>query len=284
MEIKKKFYSHSKLSTFEQCPLKFKYRYIDKIIPEIKKSIEAHLGTCVHSTLEWAYSEVQKSHIPSLDEIIVYFSKKWKQDYSADIIIVKENLTAKDYFNKGIEFLVNYYQKNYPFDDNTIELEKKIKIKLDSDGEYNIIGFIDRLVQNLEKNEFEVHDYKTANSLPTQEKIDNDRQLALYSIAIKEIYGEDKEVKLIWHYLAHNKKIISKRTNEQLQNLKKQTLELIKKIESTKEFPSKKTILCNWCEYKNICPVWNQENQNKIFEKNKKKFSKYPITSKYIKD
>ena len=283
--MKKRFYSHSKLSTFEQCPLKFKYRYIDKIIPEIKKTIEAHLGTCVHSALEWIYTKVKKNHIPSLDEIIVYFSKKWQETYTPDIVIIKEDLTQKDYFNNGINFLVTYYQNHYPFDDNTIDVEKKIKIKLDSNGEYNIIGFIDRLVQNLEKNEFEIHDYKTANSLPTQEKIDNDRQLALYSIAIKEIYGENKEIKLIWHYLAHNKKIISKRTNEQLKNLKKQTLELIKKIESTKEFPPKKSILCKWCEYKNICPLFNkktkEENSVKISGEIKEK---YPTTSKYIKD
>ena len=35
-------YSHSRLSTFEQCPFKFKLRYIDEIEPEIEKTIEAH--------------------------------------------------------------------------------------------------------------------------------------------------------------------------------------------------------------------------------------------------
>ena len=34
-------YSHSKLSAFEQCPLKFKYRYIEKKTPDIEKTIEA---------------------------------------------------------------------------------------------------------------------------------------------------------------------------------------------------------------------------------------------------
>ena len=48
-------YSHSRLSTFEQCPFKFKLRYIDKIIPEIENTIESFLGGIVHETLEWIY-------------------------------------------------------------------------------------------------------------------------------------------------------------------------------------------------------------------------------------
>ncbi len=140
-------------------------------------------------------------------------------------------------------------------------------------------GFIDRLVYNLQTGEYEVHDYKTANSLPSLQKIQNDRQLALYSIAVKEKYGKDKDVSLIWHYLAFNRKIISKRTDEQLQRLKDDTIELIKTIESTERYPTNKTSLCSWCEYKPICPQWNsnppetkeeaEEYLRELFEKNK---------------
>ena len=54
-------YSYSKLNTFKQCPLKFKFRYIDKIIPKIERTIEAHLGSVVHETLEWIYKQVKKA-------------------------------------------------------------------------------------------------------------------------------------------------------------------------------------------------------------------------------
>jgi putative RecB family exonuclease len=259
-------YSHSKLSTFEQCPLKYKLRYIDKIVPEIEKTIESHLGTIVHDTLEWIYNTVsQDNKTLSLDEIITYYSVKWQDEFSKEILIVKKELDEKDYFEKGVEFLINYYNKYSPFKDGTIECEKRITIELDENTKIN--GFIDRLVHNIETGEYEIHDYKTANSLPTQEKMDQDRQLALYSIAIKELYGKDKEVCLIWHYLAHNQKICSRRTNEQLEKLKEETLDLIEEIENTKEFPGKKSMLCNWCEYKSICPEWNFQLDEKISEK-----------------
>ena len=127
-------YSHSKLSAFEQCKLKYKYRYIDKIVPEVEQTIESHLGKRVHNALEWLYVRVREKTIPTLDEVIMYYSKDWQDKFKPEFIIVKQELTAEDYFNKGIEFLINYYTKHQPFDDNTLELEKKIIFNLDAEG------------------------------------------------------------------------------------------------------------------------------------------------------
>lgn len=262
-----KIFSHSRLSTFEQCKLKYRYRYIEGIIPEIEKTIESHLGSSVHSALEWLYKQIKTGKIPAVDEVILIYKNQWDEDYEDEIPIVKKYLNAEDYFNKGVEFLINYYVTHHPFNDNTLEVEKEIIFDLDSSGEYKIRGFIDRLAQNPETGEYEVHDYKTSRNLPTKETLDADRQLALYSIAIKEKYGKDKPVKLVWHYLSFNKKLDSKRTNEQLEKLKRDTLNLIKEIENTQEFPPEKSTLCHWCEYKNICPAWGKkppEKQTKL--------------------
>jgi len=250
-------YSHSRISTFEQCPLKFKYKYIDKIEPEIEKTIEALLGEVVHLTLEWIYNKVKDEKItPTLEQVIDYYSENWQKLYNDKISIVKKEFEAKDYFEKGVNFLLSYYYKHQPFIDGTIACEKKVFIDLDE--ETKIQGIIDRLVLNPETQEYEIHDYKTANSMPPREKFENDRQLALYSIAIKEMFGNEKKVCLIWHYLAHNQKVCVRKTDEQLAQLKKDTLESIKKIESTKTFPHQKTILCNWCEYKSMCSAWKK--------------------------
>jgi len=251
-EKKSKIYSHSRLSAFEQCPLKFKYRYIDNIPPAIEATIESHLGSAVHSTLEWLHKEVMQKRIPKINDVITYYAVKWQETYSEDTLIIKKELTQKDYFNKGVQFLADYYSKNHPFNDNTLEVEKHIIINLD--GNKKIQGFIDRLTYNTETEEYEIHDYKTSNFLPMREKLENDRQLALYAIAIKEIFGSNKKVCLVWHYLAHNQKICFRKTNGQLEQLKKEILELINKIESTEKFYSKKSALCNWCEYKEYCP------------------------------
>jgi len=254
-------YSHSKLETFEQCNLKFKFRYIDKIIPEIGKSIEAHLGHVVHKTLEWLYCQIKKKDTPTIEQIISHYAEKWQEEFTEDIIIVKKEFTDKDYFNKGVEFLVKYYTKNHPFEDNTIATEHKIE--LDLAEEIKLIGFVDRLVHNLQNNEIEIHDYKTGNSMPTEKQIKNNRQLALYSLAIKETFGKDKNICLIWHFLAHDTKICIRKTDEELDNLKQEIINLVKQIEGTTNYPPNKSILCNWCEYKSMCPEFNNKPKDK---------------------
>lgn len=263
-------YSHSKLSMFEQCPYKYKLKYIENITPEIEKSIEAHLGTSVHNTLEWIYTQVLNENIPTLDDSILKYSEEWSEKDADQFLIVKKEFTSKDYFEKGVKFIIDYYSKYHPFNDGTLALEKKIEMPL---GDHVIVGYIDRL--SLKENEIKIHDYKTANSLPPKEKVESDRQLALYSIAIQEKYGKDKKIKLVWHYLAHNMEITSTRTDEQLEMLKKEILELIKKIEEATEFPKCESILCNWCEYKNICCGNPEKTQTE---------KEFPTIAKYIKE
>jgi len=251
-------YSHSKIETFEQCKLKFKYRYIDKIVPEIAKGIEAHLGDIIHKSLEWLYMLVLKNRIPSINDLILFYSEKWQEAYSSKMPIVNKTMTAKDYFNRGVEFLVNYYMKYHPFQDNTIATEKRIEIDLDKTGNKKLIGYIDRLAHNLENNEIEIHDYKTSNTIMAKEKVENSRQLTIYSLAIKEMFGKEKNVCMIWHFLAHDMKICLRKTNEELEGVKKEIIEIIDEIERTRDFPPTKSQLCYWCEYMNICPVWNK--------------------------
>jgi putative RecB family exonuclease len=250
-------YSYSRLETFEKCRLKFKYRYIDKIIPEIPKNIEAHLGTIIHETLEWLYIQIMNNALPSLDDVIIYYSEKWAEEYTHDILIVNKFMAEKDYFNKGVNFLIDYYFKHQPFQEHTIATEKRIEINLDETGEKKLVGFIDRLAHNIATNELEIHDYKTANTLPTMEELEQNRQLALYSLAIKEEFGRDKNISLIWHYLAHNQNVCIRKTNEQLEKLKREVIELINQIEATTQFPASLSRLCDWCEYKDMCEARN---------------------------
>lgn len=250
-------YSHSRLSSFEQCRYRYKLRYLDKVPSPVEKSIETHLGSCVHDALEWLYKEVKDNNrTPEIDEIIQKYADRWKQDFKEDFIIVKKEFTSQDYFDKGVKFLLDYYLKHQPFKDGTISMEERVWINLEEDFPHKIIGYIDRLVHNKQKDEYEIHDYKTGKSIPSQRELDKDRQLALYSIAIKEKYGKDKPILLTWHYLSHNKQVFSRRTPEQLDKLKKDTIKLIHEIETNKEWPITKTILCNWCEYKTICKAF----------------------------
>ncbi len=246
-------YSYSKLTCFEQCPFKYRLKYIERIKPPIEQTIENCLGKTVHSSLEWLYKEIKKGKVPSAEDLVRAYASNWRKIYSSGALITNERMTKEDYFNRGVGFLLDYYLANYPFDDNTLDVEKKIGFELE--GRY-ILGFIDRLAYDKTKGEYVVHDYKTSGTLPTKERIEKDKQLSIYTLAIKELFGKTKRVLLVWHYLHFNKKIFMRKSDKDLEKVKRELLDLILKIESESSFRPTPSGLCEWCEYKKYCPVF----------------------------
>jgi hypothetical protein len=53
--------------------------------------------------------------------------------------------------------------------------------------------------------------------------------------------------------------MVSERTPEQLEELKKSVRAAIGEIESCEVFEPSVSTLCDWCEYKEMCPAWGHE-------------------------
>jgi putative RecB family exonuclease len=251
-------YSHSRLQTYENCPLQFKYRYVDKIETEIEQTIEAFLGSRVHETLEKLYRDLKMTKKTSLAELLSYFNQIWQKNWYDPILVVKKEYAPEDYRKLGEMCLSDYYHRYHPFDQGkTLGLEQMIFIPLDNQGKYKIRGYIDRLTLS-EDGRYEIHDYKTSGHLPDQNNLDSDRQLALYQIGVESKWKDVKKVDLVWHYLVFDKEMRSQRTPEDLKELKAQTIDLINQIEKAKkgdEFPPQESNLCDWCQFYSICPA-----------------------------
>lgn len=249
-------YSHSKLSTFEQCPYKYKLHYIDKEEEDIPNTIEPFLGDMVHQTLEKLYKDLKFQKVNSLRQILKFYNDLWKKEWNEDILIVKSLLKARNYKKMGEKFITDYYNHYTPFDQMTIlGLETQDKMML-SDGSYYHVR-IDKLA--CKGDVYYVCDYKTNSHLKDQEEADSDRQLAMYSIFVKDKFKDAKKVILLWHMLAFDKEVTSERTEEQLKQLQEETINLIKEIENCNNFKTNVTNLCNYCGYKSKCPSFKHE-------------------------
>jgi RecB family exonuclease len=251
-------YSHSRLSSFENCRKQFEFRYIQKI-PSETESIEAFVGKRVHEILERLYLFIGRGQIPGVEKVVDRYQKLWDETYDADRVrIIREGTPLSFYRNLGESCLRGYYLRHYPFDDSeTLGIEKRVVFPLDDAGEYKMQGIIDR-ISRAHDGVIEVHDYKTGARVPSQKMLDQDRQLALYQIGLTRQFGEDQPFRLVWHYVAKNQIRVSTRTPEQLTKLRETTIGRIDEIQSATEFPAKKISLCPWCEYKNRCPLWTR--------------------------
>lgn len=249
-------YSHSKLGAFEGCPYKFKLRYVDRISRRTQ-GIEAFMGSCVHEALEELYRAVGFAKVPLLDEVCRVYESVWDRDWNDEVKIVREGLEAGDYRRKGRRCVEDYYRRYTPFDQGkTLGLEERILIDL-AGGRYQLQGYIDRLAQ-VSDGHYEIHDYKSSNSLPAQAEADADRQLALYQIGIQRRWNDVDKVDLVWHYVVFDKEIRSTRTPEQLEQLESEVVAEIEKVEAAVRagrFPTNESRLCDWCEYPDLCPA-----------------------------
>ncbi|HPW17733.1 MAG TPA: PD-(D/E)XK nuclease family protein [Candidatus Aminicenantes bacterium] len=248
-------YSNSQLSTFEQCPLQYRFSYVDGI-KRREEGVEAFLGQRFHDAMEWLYGEIA-FRVPSLEDVLAYYEKDWADRWHAEVKIVKAGRTADDYRLMGRRFIEAYHRRHHPFDEGQVlGLERYIRFKLDDAGRYRMKGIIDRLMRAPD-GAFEIHDYKTGSKLPDQREIDADRQLALYQIGVEELWPEAREsgVRLVWHEVAFDVEMRSTRSAEALGELKARVASLIDRIEAEREFPLRESALCGWCPYWDLCPA-----------------------------
>jgi putative RecB family exonuclease len=246
-------YSHSQLSTYETCSHQYKLAYIDKIEVETE-GIEAFMGSRVHEALEKLYRDLKVTKLNTLEELLAFYRQSWEKNWNDRVQIIRKEYSAEEYKHLGEKCISDYYKRYYPFDQGrTLGLEENIFFPLEEGKEYWIRGFIDR-VTLVDHSILEIHDYKTSNRLPSQVDVHSDRQLAFYQMGVAEKWQDIQEVRLIWHYLTFDTEIHSSRTPDQLQELRRATLELIHRIEADRQFLPKEGPLCDWCDYQGICP------------------------------
>jgi len=247
-------YSHSRLGTYEQCPLKYKYAYIDGI--KLRKDhAESFLGSRFHEVMEHLYEQAP-ARVPTLDDLTALFNANWDKKWHAGVIIHNNERSADDYRAIGLRAIADYYKRYAPFDSGRVlGLERELIIGLDETGRHQVRCIIDRLMRR-DDDVFEIHDYKTSGFLPVQADLAADRQLALYEIAVRGSWPDVAGVELVWHYVSFDIEMGSRRTPEELSELRQKIIALIDEIEAATDFPPHESSLCSWCNFQEICPLF----------------------------
>jgi len=262
-------YSISRIGTFEDCRLRYKYQYVDRLKAD-KETIEAFMGSRAHEALAELYGFVKNGVVKPRDWLLARYDDLWGKNLTPAVKVVRSDYTEDDYRRKGRKCLDDYYGEYAPFDQaKLVATEKEISFKLkDGNVEISFRGIIDRLDWNDKEKIYEIHDYKTSGSLPTQADADTDNQLGLYHIAVRSLWPDIDLVKLIWHYLLFNKRIESSRTQEKLAELEKAMILKVKEIEACADYPPKRSALCDWCGFQDICPEWKHPEAMKKLPEN----------------
>jgi putative RecB family exonuclease len=247
-------FSHSQLETYENCPQKYRLQYIERLKTP-RKSIEAFTGSLVHESLESLYRDVLMGRRLSLEDLERRYLARWRDLCSSDVFMARSEYSREDYRSMGLKCLRDYYHRYHPFTGVVpVWLEQRVRMSIpDACGNsVDFMGIIDRL-DSLEGGRYEIHDYKTAMSLPTQEKIEADRQLTLYQKAVQEAFADAEGVELVWHYLVFDREVRLRRQPQEVEKVSREAAMLAREIEAAEDFPARESNLCAWCELQEHC-------------------------------
>jgi putative RecB family exonuclease len=249
-------FSPSKLDVYKNCARRYQYRYVDKISRR-RKTPETVVGTSVHAAFEELYGLVSGGKIPTLAEVNALYRQALNEEWDETVQLKDARFTKENWIKVGDDCVELYYNAHAPFnEDRTIAVEKRVGFPLAvDDDEYRIEGFVDRL-SLAPDGAIEIHDYKTAKSLPNQAHADADWQLALYELAIRREWPDTKDVRLKWHYVRHGKVLTSIRDAAARERLLNEVTATISAIKHDHEFAPNPGPLCDWCEYRDLCPVF----------------------------
>jgi len=255
-------YSFSQIHIYLQCPLSYKFKYVDKIRPEFEENLYLILWTTVHGALQYLYDKINNFHTPLLEELEDYFLKNYKEKIQKIKELDKED--ERDFQKRWIMYLQQFYKKYYPFKDIKV-IWTEIQLYIDLWDNIKFQWFIDRL--DKKGDSFIITDYKTNKQLPTQDKTYYMEQLTLYALWVTQKYWKYFS-KIYWNleYLHFEYQDFWEIKKEDIQKVSDKYKKLSLEIETKKAeywlwiedvFEPKESPLCKFCEYKEICPLFS---------------------------
>jgi len=296
-------FSYSKLDLFDQCPMRYKLKYIDGYRTQ-EQTIALEVGSIAHKGKELWGSWLSENKIPDYDYIdyvlkngievsrtLIVNGAEIETVVIEDLLGIEEikNKYIEEYYKKCNKTGMNYkekfniYRQNFSnkLDDNwrVLDVEKDFKIKYKDEV---IEGFIDRIDINQNK-DLRVVDYKTSKDIYRDDKLTTPLQMFIYTLACEYLYNK-LPIEHIYDFIFLDKIQQACTKGYYNRGLKKldKLLGSIKECEEKSIYVPKPTPLCHWCEYSNnTCTVDKELNgmcqyyslwtpENKTFSTNKK--------------
>ena len=237
--------SHSSISLYNECPQKYKFKYIDKV-PEKPRHFFS-FGQSVHLALEFFYG-VKEPVPPSLPDLLKNYKEVW---VSAGY---KDPGQEFEYFEEGKRILQEFHRKHSK--DFHVPFFVEYAFTFEVEG-VPVTGRIDR-VDKLPDGRLSVLDYKTGKKLATG-RLEIDAQLTMYQFACESLLGAEVGELVFYHLPTLKQHRAARRGTALVDELKGRIVTTAESITKEKFDPKPEESVCRWCDYKPICPIFKDQ-------------------------
>lgn len=228
-------FSFSQISTFEKCPLEYKYAYYLRL--PMKGSHYLSFGSTIHTVLERylekyqlnlslpqqdLFSKETKVELPPEKLLYELYESEWIDDW------YKSKEQKEQYKARGASILKTFYEKTIHNPPQPKLIEQPFTLKLGKNGEYLFNGKVDRA--DTTENGIIIIDYKTSEKAPTKHGAEDIDQLRIYQWAAQDFFHLPVSGLMYW-YLVPNELIpIKLASGEEITKLKSKITASIEKI------------------------------------------------------
>jgi DNA helicase-2/ATP-dependent DNA helicase PcrA len=239
--------SYSKVSTYKDCPAKYKFRY--HFYVSETKGISLAKGLLYHKIIQ-EFFDPEKEYEYSIEKLKEIIDEVWDNTLFPYIPVADEQR------EEAYQSFKNLFNNLPPEKPEVLATEKEFSFSLDGN---KFSGRIDQI--NQVEGGVELIDYKSSKTPIRFEDAKTDLQLGIYLLAsilspqLREI--KDYVKKMYYFYIPQKNRTIREQEigKNRIYQVKSEIKKLISKILNEKfdAYPRDFSI-CGYCEYKLICP------------------------------
>lgn len=232
--------SPTRLKTYLGCPKQYRLRYVEEVQVPLTGALA--FGRVLHQVIESLHRD------GGMDEQIAYqrFDQAWRETLEQEVIFKEGKVSEEEYLDLADEILRGYVSKHR---DRPPPLLVEFGFELPWE-DHTLSGVIDRIDETAEG--LVIVDLKTNRNKPTQEDLDHDLQLTLYSWGVERVLGAPVAYCVHYH-LRKNEELITRRGPKDYERaFEEMVVPVVKGIEIGL-YPPLIGIHCRWCDYRQIC-------------------------------
>jgi putative RecB family exonuclease len=259
--------SHSQISTYQNCSLKYFFRYVEGRKAE-SISVSLPFGSAIHTALATYYRGIKNNHMEPLNAITDTFKSCFSIDIENSELPISYNKTTPDpsvATTIGVKMLEAFYHNTNIADYTVVDVELPLSAPLYThEGiatDFKLVGIIDLLLKS-PTGDLLVVDFKTASKSMSQSAVDEDTQLTAYSylLASNKIAASTSDIACQYCVLLKTKEpkvqqINSIRTRSDRRRFARIANVVLSGIDAKIYMPVQ-SWLCASCEHSTACNEW----------------------------
>jgi putative RecB family exonuclease len=252
------YISYSAVRTFQGCPLRYRFRYLDGLSEEVV-SASLVFGSAIHAAVEFfSMRQLSGEPCPTRDELLKVYQDAWKQEREAEICFGK-NETADSLHSLADRMLRTFLTSDLAKPrGRIIGVEEELRGELTPDLP-DLLGRVDLLLET--DDAVVVQDFKTSRSAWAETQADEQsEQLLLYGDLVRKLMP-GKQIRLEFVVLTKTKspkiQLLEACFDESKLDRTKLVFQNVwSAIQAGHFYPAPSPMQCGGCGYRSHCDAW----------------------------